>query len=115
MSPAKPVRLRALALADLEAAISHYLQMAGPEVALGFIEVLQQAYTHLGRQPGTGSPRYAHELNLPGLRSWPLTRYPYLVFYVEQAEHLDVWRVLHSARDVPTWLSEGDPALPSAA
>ena len=24
--------------------------------------------------------RYAHELNLPGLRFWPLARYPHLVF-----------------------------------
>lgn len=25
-------------------------------------------------------------MNLPGLRSWPLTRYPYLVFYVERIQ-----------------------------
>jgi toxin ParE1/3/4 len=52
-------------------------------VALGFIDALEQAYTHIGRHPATGSPRYAHELNLPGLRAWPLTRYPHIVFYVE--------------------------------
>jgi len=112
MSLTKPVRLRALAVADVDDAIRHYLQEAGPDVALGFIDGLEQAYTHLGRQPGTGSPRYAQELNLPGLRSWPLGRYPYIVFYVEQPDHVDVWRVLHSARDMPVWLSEGDPVLP---
>ncbi|MDP2094066.1 MAG: type II toxin-antitoxin system RelE/ParE family toxin [Hydrogenophaga sp.] len=112
MSLTKPVRLRALAVADVDDAIRHYLQEAGPDVALGFIDELEQAYTHLGRQPGTGSPRYAPELNLPGLRSWPLSRYPYIVFYAEQSDHVDVWRVLHSARDMPAWLSEGDPALP---
>ncbi|MBU6440076.1 MAG: type II toxin-antitoxin system RelE/ParE family toxin [Betaproteobacteria bacterium] len=51
-------------------------------------------------------PRYAHELNLPGLRSWSLTRYPYLVFYVEQPDHVDVWRVLHGQRDISAWLHE---------
>jgi len=74
--------------------------------ALGFIDALEQAYAHIGRHPATGSPRYAHELNLPGLRSWPLTRFPYLIFYVEHPGHLDVWRVLHGQRDIPVWMQE---------
>ena len=61
---------------------------------------------HLGRHPATGSPRYAHELNLPGLRSWPLTRYPYLIFYVERPDHVDVWRVLQGQRDIPAWMQD---------
>lgn len=68
MSLAKPVRLRGLVVADADDAIRYYLREAGPDVALGFIDGLEQAYTHLGRQLGTGSLRYAHELNLPGLR-----------------------------------------------
>jgi toxin ParE1/3/4 len=44
-------------------------------------------------------------LNIPGLRSWPLTRYPYLVFYIERDNHIDVWRVLQSQRDIAKWLS----------
>lgn len=111
MKSPKPVRLRALALADVDAAIAYYLQEAGTDVALGFIDALEQAHQHLGRQPASGSPRYAHELNLPGLRSWSLTRYPHLVFYIEQAEHVDMWRVLLGARDIPTWLSEADPPV----
>jgi len=47
-------------------------------------------------------------LNLPGVRFWPLTRHPYLVFYVERDDHIDVWRVLHGRRDVPAWMA--DPA-----
>jgi toxin ParE1/3/4 len=39
-------------------------------------------------------------LNLPGLRFWTLTRYPYLVFYVERDTHIDVWRVLQGQRDI---------------
>lgn len=109
MKAPKPVRLRALALADVDEAIAYYLQEAGPDVALGLIDALEQAYQHLGRQPASGSPRYAHELNLPGLRSWPLTRYPHLVFYVEQADQVEVWRVLQGARDIPAWLIETDP------
>lgn len=65
------------------------------------------AYFHIGRHPSSGSPPHAHELNLPGLRFWPLTRYPHLVFYVERGDHIDVWRVLHGQRDVAARM--GDP------
>ena len=103
---AKPVVPREQASQDVDEAIVYYLDEDAAQAALGFIDALEQAYTHIARQPATGSPRYAHELNLPGLRSWPLTRYPYLVFYVEQADHIDVWRVLHGQRDIPAWMQE---------
>lgn len=102
----KPVIPRELAGKDAEDAVDYYLREAGDQVALGFIESLQKTYDYVGRHPQTGSPRYAHELNLPGLRMWPLKRYPYLVFYVEQDNHIDVWRVLNSHRDIPLWLRD---------
>jgi toxin ParE1/3/4 len=102
----KPVVPRELANRDVDEAIEHYLSEDAAEAALGFIDALERAYTHISRHPSSGSPRYAHELNLPGLRSWPLTRYPYLVFYMEQSDHVDVWRVLHSHRDIPAWMAE---------
>ena len=58
------------------------------------------------QHPAVGSPRFAFELRLEGLRAWPLRRYPYLVFYVEREDHLDVWRVLHAQRDIPAWMQE---------
>ncbi len=102
----KPVIPRELANRDVDEAIDHYLSEGAEQAALNFIEALEQAYAHLSRHPATGSPRYAHELNLPGLRSWPLTRYPYLVFYVERDDHIDVWRVLYGQRDIPAWLRD---------
>jgi toxin ParE1/3/4 len=102
----KPVVPRALAQQDVEGAIAHYLAEDAEAAALGFIDALQQAYAHIGRHAATGSPRYAHELNLPGLRSWPLTRYPFLVFYVERPDHIDVWRVLHGKQHIPVWMQE---------
>ena len=93
---------------DVDDAVAYYLNEAAESVALGFIDALEQAYAHIARHPGTGSPRYAHELNLPGLRTWSLTRYPYLVFYLERPDHIDVWRVLHGQRDIPVWMQEPD-------
>ena len=100
----KPIIPRELANRDVDEAIKHYLREDATQAALGFIEALEQAYVHIGRHPATGSPRYAHDLDLPGLRSWPLTRYPHLVFYIERSDHIDVWRVLHGQRDIPVWL-----------
>jgi toxin ParE1/3/4 len=97
----KPVVPRELAHRDAEAAVDYYLTEAGPRTAIGFVEALQNAYRSLSEHPAAGSPRYAEELALPGLRHWILKRYPYLVFYVERADHIDVWRVLHAHRDIP--------------
>ena len=100
----KPVVPRELASRDVREAVAYYLSEATAQAALGFIDALEQAYAHVGRHPATGSPRYAHELNLPGLRAWPLKRYPHIVFYVERPDYIDVWRVLHGQRDIPAWM-----------
>ncbi len=101
----KPVVPRELANRDVENAIDYYLSENAEQAALGFIDALEKAYTHISRHPATGSSRYAHELDLPGLRFWPLHRYPHLVFYVELENHIDVWRVLHGQRDIPEWMN----------
>ncbi|HOE41620.1 MAG TPA: type II toxin-antitoxin system RelE/ParE family toxin [Rhodoferax sp.] len=104
----KPVIARELANSDIDEIIAYYLGESAEQAALGFIDALENAYAHIGHNPGTGSPRYAHELNLPGLRFWPLTRYPHLVFYVERPDHIAAWRVLHGTRDIPFWMIEAD-------
>jgi len=104
----KPVIPRELANRDVDEAIAYYLDEGAEQAALSFIDALERAYTHIGRHPASGSPRYAHELNLPGLRFWPLTRFPHMVFYIEHANHVDVWRVLHHQRDIPAWMHEPD-------
>lgn len=102
----KPVIPREQANLDVDEAVAYYLSEAGEAVALGFVEALEKAYGRIGRHSATDSSRYAHELNLPGLRAWPLTRYPHLVFYVERSDHIDVWRVLHGQRDIQAWMQE---------
>lgn len=102
----KPVIPREEAARDVEVTIDYYLPEGSERAALGFIKAVKDAYLHIGRHPTRESPCYAHELNLPGLRSRPLTRYPQIVFYVERSDHIDVWRVLDGKRDVPQWMSE---------
>jgi toxin ParE1/3/4 len=105
---AKPITPRVLANRDVDEAFKHYQDQDAAPSALALIDAQEQAYAHVGKHGATGSTRYAHELNLPGLHFWPLTRYPYLVLYVEQVVHIDVWRVLHSQRDIPTRLRQPD-------
>lgn len=100
----KPVVLRESARRDVDEAIEHYVAEAGASVALDFIDAMENASRKIGEQPGTGSPRYARELGFPGLRFRTAGKFPYLIFYIENEAEVDVWRVLHGARDVPAWL-----------
>lgn len=103
---AKIVVPRTLAVRDVETALEHYRSEASEAVALGFVAAIERAYSHIGHHPGSASSRLSHELNLPALRAWPVRDYPYIVFYVEREESIDVWRVLHGQRDIPGWLRE---------
>ncbi len=101
---ARPVAPHEAARQDVLYAIDYYLAEVSAQVALDFVDALEATYAYIGHAPTTGSPRYAHELNMAGLRSWPLGRFPFLVFYFEHDDRIDVWRVLHTARDVPAWM-----------
>ena len=100
----KPLHRRQLADQDVREAIDFYLSEGAVDAAMAFVDELEHAYGHIQRHPATGSPRYAHELDLPGLRFWSLKRFPYLVFYMVGPEAIEVWRVLHGSRDIPAWL-----------
>ena len=105
MTP-RPVVVRASAQRDLDEAVAHYLDEGGADIAYGFIDALEGAFLHIAGSQESGSPRYGHELNLAGLRSWPLKAYPYLVFYMKGSGQIDIWRILHSRRDIPAWMRE---------
>jgi toxin ParE1/3/4 len=104
----KPVIPRPKAFLDVEGAVNYYLAEANEKTALGFIDALERAYRLIASHPASGSPPYAHALDLPGLRCWSSTRYPFLIFHVERDDHVDVWRVLHGERDIPAWLRKMD-------
>ena len=99
----KPIIRLARADEDVQSALDYYLNES-VAAATGFIDTIETAYQHIQRAPASGSPRYAHELNLPGLRSWSCARYPFLVFYFEHSDQIDIWRVLHQQRDIPPTL-----------
>jgi toxin ParE1/3/4 len=98
------VVLRGEADRDLRGAFRHYRREAGSRVALAFLDAVEHTFQGIRRHPAAGSPHYGHELSLPGLRHRRVEGYPYLVFYVERDEGVDVWRILHAQRDIPAGL-----------
>lgn len=104
----KVTRLREIAQRDIEAAVDHYAAEAGEAIALRFVDALEQSFRMIARHPAAGSPRLGYELQLPSVRTHGLRGFPYLVFYVEREDHIDVWRVLHGRRDIPAWLVEAE-------
>ena len=104
---AKPVQLRRVAADDIDASLEHDLHEAGAEVARRLVSAVERAIINIARTPRSGSLRFAYELEIPDLRCWPLTRYPYLAPCVERTDRVDVWRVLHS-RDIPATLAGTD-------
>lgn len=107
----KPVIPSRQARRDIDQAVDWYLTEAGDETANGFVDAVAGAFSAIGRQPGIGSPRHADSLGVAGLRTWPIRRYPYLVFYMEHDDAVDVQRVLHTSRDIPAVFIEPDSGL----
>ncbi len=71
-----------------------------------FVDAVERAVGQISRSPQSGSLRFSYELEIPDLRVRPLARFPYLVFYLVGDEVVDVWRILHTRRDIP--ISMGD-------
>lgn len=95
----------------MDAAVAHYRAEAGVSVAEDFVDALQATLARIAEFPATGSPRFGYELDLPGLRTRRVGRFPYLVFYQDMGHLIDVWRVLHQSRDMAQWLAglDGTP------
>jgi toxin ParE1/3/4 len=106
---ANAVVRRAQASADIAAAVSHYLDEAESDLAERFIDEVEGAIGVIAEAPGTGSPRFGDMLRLPGLRSRRVAGFPFLVFYIETDQRIEVWRVLHERRDIAGTLLDMAP------
>ena len=91
---------------DVEQALAYYAVEA-PHLELSFLDALEKAHLHIRHNPGTGSLRYAHALDILGLRFWPCQRFPQMVFYIERDDHVALVRVLHGSRDIPATFQDG--------
>lgn len=102
----KRVRTRVTAEAELQDAVAHYVGEGAPDAALRLVDEFEQALRTLGGHPAIGSAWLEAELGIPGVRSFALRVFPYVIVYFDTAEFVDVRHVLHSARDIPRRLAE---------
>ena len=107
----KPATKSAAAAADIREAAVYYRDEGDAQLALDFIDSVESAVRHIVTWPAAGSTRFADILNLPGLRTVSLGRFPFIIFYVETFDHVDIWRVLHDRRDIPQILIENESTL----
>lgn len=103
---AKPVGRRRRAQQDIVEVIDYYQAVASEEVALRFVEGLEDASAHISEFPAAGSPRFWDRQGLSGLRSRQISDFPHMIFYVEEADRIVIWRVLHRARNLSAQLNE---------
>jgi toxin ParE1/3/4 len=101
----KPILQRALAQDDIVRAFDHYLVEASADVASALVLEIEASMQAIARFPGAGSSRYATPLSIEGLRFVIVERFPYLIFYLDREDRIEVLRVLHQHRDMPAILS----------
>jgi toxin ParE1/3/4 len=100
----KRLTVQRRAMRDLGEARAYYL-LEAPHMVSEFAITLDNELLHLRRNPETGSPRYGLQLGIPGLRSWPLKKFPYIIFYMVDVQRIVVLRVLHQATNIPKHLN----------
>ena len=72
-----------------------------------FIDATESAFQLLVNPPGVGVVREFSVETLKGIRTWPVRDFDkVLIFYLDIPEGIQVIRVLHRARDIPSVLSE---------
>ena len=104
---AKPVVLREQAQHDINDAIERYLTEAGPAVTPSLsLMHSKMIFCETGMRPKEWLAALRSRVGysrpaLPGRRE-----VPYLTLCIEREAQVDVWRVLHGARDVPARMFE---------
>lgn len=100
------VRTRTTAESELQEAVAYYLGEGAFDAALGLVDEFEAALGVIGEHPGIGSARLEAELGIPGVRTFAMPTYPYVIVYFDAAEFVDVRHVLHSSRDIPRRLTD---------
>ncbi|MCO5051669.1 MAG: type II toxin-antitoxin system RelE/ParE family toxin [Verrucomicrobiae bacterium] len=94
--------------ADVTSQFSWYVDEAGEELAWRFFNAVDQTLLKLSRQPDLGRRRRFRNPILQGLWSFPIVApfQRFLIFYRVTEIHLEAWRLIHGARDLPRRLVE---------
>lgn len=72
----------------------------GTRVAVRVANATNAALDQIELDPGIGSPTLGKRLDIPGLRTWRVAKFPMLWCYFEQADQLDVVRLLGERQNI---------------
>ncbi len=86
------------AMLDMAAHVLYLHREAGPEIALRFIDAVEQALHRLEGFPEAGRIRHFRQ---PGLRSWMVPGFRrWLLFYLPIENGVRLYRVIHSSMEL---------------
>jgi toxin ParE1/3/4 len=78
------------------------------DAALRFLDAAERTFNFLAANNQCGQLCDFQQLEIAGLRVWPIEGFRnYLVFYRPTDEGVDIWRVLHGARDIESLFGVG--------
>lgn len=81
--------------------ILNYLAARSPATADRFAQAAVATFDDLVAMPGMGSPKQFRNPRLAGIRTWPVAGFPnHLILYREIPGGIDVWAVVHGARNL---------------
>jgi toxin ParE1/3/4 len=95
----KSAVLSPAAQAELDGAVDWY-EERGEGLGMKFLLLVDQALQEIQSSPAT-FPRWEHDARF---RQFVMQRFPYIVFYREQADRIDVIAIAHGAREPGYWL-----------
>jgi len=101
------IRWRSKARQDLIDIFRHLAREAKLQTAGRFLVQAEATFARLANGPHIGSRYEAEDHLLDQVHFLPISRFrKYLVFYLPRDDGIDVIRVLHGARDIPSILSD---------
>ena len=90
------------AMLDMAAHVLYLNREAGAEIALRFVDAVEEALNRLEQFPHLGRVRHFRQ---SGLRSWMVPGFRrWLLFYLPIKDGIRLYRVIHSAMDLEAQL-----------
>lgn len=100
MSRRLPLVRRPAAIRDMVDAVLWLREEASPRIAEDFVDAIEEALGLIVLHPLMGSGEVGIRLGIAGLRHFPVSGTPCVLYYVATEQRVDLVRVLHGRRDV---------------
>jgi toxin ParE1/3/4 len=94
------LRRHKLADKDIIEAIDFYNDALAYQASTKFLNAIEKALRFIWAFPEAGSSRLSEILGLKQFKTWPLTKFPFLVVYIIEGESIDIVRLIHQKRDL---------------